>query len=334
MLAWISRDTSWRFRAIWPCNHHLSSHRRSSHSLNGPKIYLWPKHLEKKPYDRKLTTWCCENKRAYDLEDLLLVHALLQQTITCLVDLLVACHVIFHEFHCKRQALYLWWDGSEPCPRDRTFTCPLSWVCKYTMLYKFWHVNTIKILQQEESLRFLKGWVMTWNLRRIDFSCPFCAAGVGRSNYHPVLKSINYVRRYSGKKTDQNHVDKRILGGKGLQYKDSTSITFVRPVHIIYYNIVQYYCILIPDFSIAGSLMGPGLTRTVSCKFLLGSWRQALATRQCSWMHLNRVFCSSYQSKMPNHLFSLQTHTHMIFVYIYSIYLYRYIYMYVYIIQL
>ena len=30
---------------------------------------------------------------------------------------------------------------------------------------------------------------------------------------------------------DQNHVDKRILGGKGLQYEDSTSITLVRPVH-------------------------------------------------------------------------------------------------------
>ena len=29
----------------------------------------------------------------------------------------------------------------------------------------------------------------------------------------------------------QNHVDKKILGGKGLQYEDSTSITFVRPVY-------------------------------------------------------------------------------------------------------
>ena len=31
-------------------------------------------------------------------------------------------------------------------------------------------------------------------------------------------------------KSDQNHVDKRILRGKGLQYEDSTSMTFVRPV--------------------------------------------------------------------------------------------------------
>ena len=32
-----------------------------------------------------------------------------------------------------------------------------------------------------------QGKVMTWNLRRIDCSCPFCVAGAGRSNYHPVL---------------------------------------------------------------------------------------------------------------------------------------------------
>ena len=31
-------------------------------------------------------------------------------------------------------------------------------------------------------------------------------------------------------KSDQNHVDKRILRDKGLQYEDSTSMTFVRPV--------------------------------------------------------------------------------------------------------
>ena len=81
------------------------------------------------------------------------------------------------------------------------------------------------ILQQEESLHLLMGWVMTWNLCRIDCSCPFCVAGVGRSNYHPVLESK--LRRYSpggGGKSDQNHVDKRILEGKGSQYEDSTSI--------------------------------------------------------------------------------------------------------------
>ena len=61
------------------------------------------------------------------------------------------------------------------------------------------------------------------------FSCPFCVAGVGRSNYQPVLNLINQggIPRA---KSDQNHVDKRILGGKRLQYEDSTSITFFRPV--------------------------------------------------------------------------------------------------------
>ena len=51
----------------------------------------------------------------------------------------------------------------------------------------FWVIH-----QQEESLRFFKVWVMTWNLCRIDLSCPFLVAGVGRSNCHPVLKLINY----------------------------------------------------------------------------------------------------------------------------------------------
>ena len=31
-------------------------------------------------------------------------------------------------------------------------------------------------------------------------------------------------------KSDQDHVDKRILGGKGWQYEGSTSSTLVRPV--------------------------------------------------------------------------------------------------------
>ena len=51
----------------------------------------------------------------------------------------------------------------------------------------------------------------------------------GAANYHPVLSLINKTDFPWGK-SDQNHVDKRILGGKGLQYEDSTSITFVRPV--------------------------------------------------------------------------------------------------------
>ena len=37
----------------------------------------------------------------------------------------------------------------------------------------------------------VEGWVMTWNLCRIDYSCPFRVAGVGRSNYHPVLNLKN-----------------------------------------------------------------------------------------------------------------------------------------------
>ena len=32
---------------------------------------------------------------------------------------------------------------------------------------------------------------MTWNLCRIEFSCPFCVAGVGGSNYPPASNLIN-----------------------------------------------------------------------------------------------------------------------------------------------
>ena len=69
---------------------------------------------------------------------------------------------------------------------------------------------------------------MTWNLCRIDLSCPFCVAGVARSIITPF--KFNKLKSFSGGEIDQNHVDERILGGKGLQYEDSTSITFVRPV--------------------------------------------------------------------------------------------------------
>ena len=41
----------------------------------------------------------------------------------------------------------------------------------------------------------------------------------GTVNYHPVLYKINKLKSFSGVEIDQNHVDKRILGGKGLQYK-------------------------------------------------------------------------------------------------------------------
>ena len=47
--------------------------------------------------------------------------------------------------------------------------------------------------------------------------------------YSPGFK-VNKLKSFSRGKIDQNHVDKRILGGKGLQYEDSRSITFVLPV--------------------------------------------------------------------------------------------------------
>ena len=53
----------------------------------------------------------------------------------------------------------------------------------------------------------------------------------GTVNYHPALKN---QKAFPWEKSDQNHVDKRILGGKGLRYEDSTNIIFVRPVYILY----------------------------------------------------------------------------------------------------
>ena len=38
-------------------------------------------------------------------------------------------------------------------------------------------------------------------------------------------------------KPDQSHIDKRILGEKGLQYEDSTRTTFVRLVKIDFYGL-------------------------------------------------------------------------------------------------
>ena len=46
----------------------------------------------------------------------------------------------------------------------------------------------------------------------------------------PIAKAI-WGKSFPRGEIDQNHVDKRILGGKGLQYEDSTSITFVQPVY-------------------------------------------------------------------------------------------------------
>ena len=52
---------------------------------------------------------------------------------------------------------------------------------------------------------------------------------VWQGQYSPHFK-FNKLKSFSRGEIDQNHVDKRILGGKGLQYEGSTSITFVRPV--------------------------------------------------------------------------------------------------------
>ena len=71
---------------------------------------------------------------------------------------------------------------------------------------------------------------MTCNLCRIDLS--ILRGRCGTVKYHPVFNLKNY-KALPGVKSDQNHVDKRILGGKGLQYKGSTSITFVRPVYLL-----------------------------------------------------------------------------------------------------
>ena len=60
-------------------------------------------------------------------------------------------------------------------------------------------------------------------LCRIDLSCPFCVAGVAPSTYIRFKKKL---KSFSRGEIDKSHVDKRILGGKGLQYEDSTSITF------------------------------------------------------------------------------------------------------------
>ena len=54
---------------------------------------------------------------------------------------------------------------------------------------------------------------------------------VWHGQYSPSFK-FNKLKSFSRGKIDQNHVDTRILGGKGLQYEDSRSITFVLPVRM------------------------------------------------------------------------------------------------------
>ena len=73
--------------------------------------------------------------------------------------------------------------------------------------------------------------VMTWSVP--DRFIMFILHGrCGTVNIHPVLNLINQKSSSRGG-IDQNHVDKKILGGKGLQYEDSTSIAFVWPVYLL-----------------------------------------------------------------------------------------------------
>ena len=52
-------------------------------------------------------------------------------------------------------------------------------------------------------------------LCRIDLSCPFCVAGVAWSIFTRFFK-LNKLKSFSRREIDENHVDKRILGGKGF----------------------------------------------------------------------------------------------------------------------
>ena len=61
-----------------------------------------------------------------------------------------------------------------------------------------------------------------------DLECYF-AWQVWHGQCSPGFK-FNKLKSFSRGEIDQNHVDERILWGKGLQYEDSASITFVRPV--------------------------------------------------------------------------------------------------------
>ena len=56
---------------------------------------------------------------------------------------------------------------------------------------------------------------MTWSVSD-RFIMSILRGMWAKVNYHPVLNLIN-KKSFSGVEIDQNHVDKRILGGKGLQ---------------------------------------------------------------------------------------------------------------------
>ena len=70
------------------------------------------------------------------------------------------------------------------------------------------------------------GLVCTGSIYHVHF-----AWQVWHGQLSPRFK-CNKLKSFSGVEIDQNHVDKRILGGQDLQYEDSTSMTFVRPVYV------------------------------------------------------------------------------------------------------
>ena len=71
------------------------------------------------------------------------------------------------------------------------------------------------ILQQEESLRLLKVWVMTWSVPdRIIMS--ILRGRCGTVNIHPVLNLINYIKSFSRVEIDRTHVDLKDSRRKGF----------------------------------------------------------------------------------------------------------------------
>lgn len=110
-------------QVIRPCNHHLSSHRRSSHSLkDDPNIFdqnIWKRN--------HMTVWCCENAKklwSWRFTDLLLFRALLQQR--RYMFSYISCHIPFLSL--QTSGFIRWWDGSETCPRDRTIHVPFKYI--------------------------------------------------------------------------------------------------------------------------------------------------------------------------------------------------------------
>ena len=94
------------------------------------------------------------------------------------------------------------------CETNRTseLTCALQWQkthpdwkdLKMLSKYVVPHLQLLQasILQQEERLTLLKGWVMTWNLRRINFMSILRGRG-GTVKLSPRFK-FNKLRSYSG----------------------------------------------------------------------------------------------------------------------------------------